>query len=120
MTRSLYFFTVFFLQLILVFVESSMEKEAAAYTALVLLPINILFVSQRLKDIGMSRWWTLSIFVPILNIYTAFMLYFAPTGYNDPNSDNHKKSDSWFNFGLTLAFVLIIVAFWYTASQSIV
>lgn len=43
---------------------------------------------QRLVNLGMSRWWILAIFVPILNLWLVYRWLVCPAGYG-----YHKKLD---------------------------
>ena len=50
--------------------------------------VAIYYGLQRLVNLGMSRWWYLGNFVPILNLWVAYRLYVCPAGYAI-----HKKLD---------------------------
>ena len=54
---------------------------------------------SRFTNLSMSRWWFLSLFVPILSIWTYSRLFSCPAGYAE-----HKKLD-------TVGWILAIV-FW--------
>jgi len=75
-------------------------------------PIALLVISfyvglQRFANLGMSRWWYLGHFVPLLNLWTAYRCFACPEGYAV-----HKQMDA---AGILLAilywlFLLVIVA----------
>lgn len=50
--------------------------------------VAIAYGLQRLVNLGMSRWWYLGNFVPILNLWVAYRMYVCPAGYAF-----HKKLD---------------------------
>lgn len=50
--------------------------------------VAIAYGLKRLVNLGMSRWWYLGNFVPILNLWVAYRLYVCPAGYAI-----HKKLD---------------------------
>lgn len=43
-----------------------------------LLPISIIFVIKRFHDLGWSGWWSLTIFIPLLNLIPTCLLLFMP------------------------------------------
>jgi hypothetical protein len=57
--------------------------------------VAIYFGLMRLVNLGMSRWWYLANFVPILNIWLGYRCFACPAGYA-----YHKKLDG---VGVTLA-----------------
>ncbi len=59
--------------------------------------IGIIFGLKRLVNLGMSRWWFLGNFVPILNFWVGYRTYCCPAGYAF-----HKKLDT---IGLVLAIL---------------
>jgi uncharacterized membrane protein YhaH (DUF805 family) len=50
--------------------------------------VAIYFGVQRLANVGMSRWWYLGNFVPLLNLWVGYRMYVCPAGYA-----YHKKLD---------------------------
>jgi hypothetical protein len=58
--------------------------------------MGIYFSLMRLVNLGMSRWWFLAIFVPILNLWVGFRCFACPAGYV-----YHKKLGG---AGVALAF----------------
>lgn len=67
--------------------------------------IGIVFGLQRLANLGMSRWWYLGHFVPLLNLWVGYRCFACPAGYA-----NHKQMDG---IGIALAifyWLLIVVA----------
>jgi len=61
--------------------------------------VAIAYGLKRLVNLGMSRWWYLGTFVPILNIWVAYRMYVCPAGYA-----YHKKLDG--------AGVALAILFW--------
>ena len=45
---------------------------------LLLLPVSVIFVIKRFHDLGWSGWWSLTIFIPLLNIIPTCLLLFMP------------------------------------------
>jgi len=80
--------------------------------ALLLLPfvpviVSLYYTFQRFPNLGMSRFWFLGNFVPILNIWLGYRCFACPAGYAQ-----HKKMDG---IGIFLAiiywlFLLIVIA----------
>jgi uncharacterized membrane protein YhaH (DUF805 family) len=56
--------------------------------ALVPLVLGVYFGLNRLLNLGMSRWWSLAVFVPILNIWVGYRCFACPAGYA-----YHKEMD---------------------------
>lgn len=50
--------------------------------------VAIAYGLKRLVNLGMSRWWYLGNFVPILNLWVSYRMYVCPAGYAF-----HKKLD---------------------------
>lgn len=70
-----------------------------------LLVAFILYVSiQRFANLGMSRWWFLGHFVPILNLWTRYRSFACPEGYAQ-----HKKMDAAGIF-LAITYWLVVIA----------
>jgi len=63
--------------------------------ALVLVLIGIYYGLQRFANLGMSRWWYLGHFVPLLNIWVGYRCFACPPGYA-----YHKRLDG---VGIALA-----------------
>lgn len=107
--RRTFLFTIFVLPFLLnfgvatvtVMLEGQFGKELAGYIILglsLLLLIVTLHVSiQRFANLGMSRWWILGNFVPILNIWLGYRTIACPAGYA-----YHKKLDG---IGIFLAII---------------
>lgn len=74
-------------------------------------PVVALYFSiQRFPNLGMSRWWFLANFVPLLNIWTGYRCFACPAGYA-----YHKKLDGIGIFlaiiyWLTLLIALLVIA----------
>ena len=72
--------------------------------AFVPLLVGIYFGLMRLVNLGMSRWWYLANFVPILNLWVGYRCFACPAGYA-----YHKKLDG---VGVVLAilyWLLVVV-----------
>ena len=72
--------------------------------------VGLYFGLQRLVNLGMSRWWYLGNFVPILNFWVGYRCFACPAGYA-----YHKKLDGAGVFlaivyWLLIAIVLLAVA----------
>lgn len=73
--------------------------------------VAVYFGLKRLVNLGMSRWWLLAHFVPVLNFWIAFRCFACPPGYA-----YHKKLDL---AGLWLAvFYWLVVVFVIVSSLS--
>lgn len=60
--------------------------------------IAVIFISlQRLQNLGMSRWWFLGNFVPLLNLWVGYRSICCPAGY-----EYHRKIDG---MGVLLAIL---------------
>ena len=68
--------------------------------------INIYLVVQRFKNMGYSGWWSLLIFVPLVNILVGLRCLICPRGYADT-----KKLDTAGKVvtGIVVALFLLIV-----------
>lgn len=76
--------------------------------------IGIYFGLERLANVGMSRWWYLGHFVPLLNLWVGYRSFACPAGYAF-----HKKLDGvgrvlailyWLAVVLALVSVIAVVA----------
>jgi hypothetical protein len=76
--------------------------------------VGIYYGLLRLVNLGMSRWWYLANFVPILNLWIGYRCFVCPAGYA-----YHKKLDGigvalaifyWLLVALTILAVVAIVA----------
>lgn len=88
-------------------VDDSLLALGGAGLALVFMIFALIVTVNRFTNLAMTRWWFLSLFVPVLNIWTYSRLFACPAGYAE-----HKKLDG---FGWMLAiiywlFVLIGIA----------
>jgi hypothetical protein len=81
-----------------------MMTRILPFAALVPLLVLIHFSLKRLVNLGMSRWWSLAVFVPVLNLWLGHRCLACPTGYA-----HHKKMDG---AGIMLAIVywLLVLA----------
>jgi hypothetical protein len=74
-----------------------------------IVPITVLFylVLMRLVNVGMSRWWSLVLAIPILNLWVGFRCLVCPPGYA-----YHRKLDRA-GIATALAVVVIVPVVWY-------
>lgn len=79
--------------------------EIMAYLGVVavLVPmvVSIIYGLKRLVNLGMSRWWYLVNFVPILNLWVGYRCFACPAGYAF-----HKKLDG---VGVALAIIYWLI-----------
>jgi len=70
-------------------------------------PVGVLvyLVIRRLSNLGMSRWWSLAILVPILNLWVGFRCVACPAGYA-----YHKKLDPLGIVLVTLYSLIVLAA----------
>jgi hypothetical protein len=85
-------------------------KVVVPASNLVPLIVGLYFGLNRLVNLGMSRWWYLANFVPILNFWVGYRCFACPAGYA-----YHKKLDGAGIFlaiiyWLMIAVVLLAVA----------
>jgi hypothetical protein len=66
---------------------------------------SIYFSLARFVNLGMSRWWFLGGFVPLLNFWVGYRLFACPAGYAE-----HKKLDGA-GIALAILYWLMIVSF---------
>ncbi|MEO7098907.1 MAG: GYF domain-containing protein [Luteolibacter sp.] len=71
--------------------------------SLVPLVAVIYFGLRRLANVGMSRWWYLAVFAPILNLWVGYRCFACPPGYA-----YHKKMDGP-GFALALLYFFILL-----------
>ena len=65
--------------------------------AFVPLGFLLYFGFRRLQNLGMSPWWIIGIFAPVLNFWIGYRCYTCPAGFS-----YHKKID---NTGVVLAII---------------
>ncbi len=53
------------------------------------LAVLVHFGLKRLLNLGMSRWWLLAFFAPVLNLWLGYRCMTCPSGYA-----HHKKMDA--------------------------
>jgi uncharacterized membrane protein YhaH (DUF805 family) len=83
--------------------------QVGKFGPLVLVLVIIYVGIQRFANLGMSRWWYLGHFVPILNLWTGYRSFACPEGYAA-----HKQMDGVGVFlailyWLSLIFVIAVV-----------
>lgn len=65
--------------------------------------VAVYYGIQRLANLGMSRWWYLGNFVPLLNLWVGYRTFACPAGYA-----YHKKLDGP-GVALAILYVLVVV-----------
>lgn len=131
--RSFIIATIFFPILLQIGTAFGLEPLAAQFgqemigiagigMMLVLFAVGIYFGISRLVNLGMSRWWYLGNFVPILNVWVAYRCFACPAGYAF-----HKKLDGkgvflaiifWLVIAISLLFVAALIALLFGAAGS--
>jgi len=94
------------------FVAAALTDSGAARIAglaiggLVGMAGSIWVMVQRLNNAGYSGWWCIGSFIPLLNIFVAFLMLVAPEGYAD-----HKTLDTSGKVvcGLFIGFMILAV-----------
>jgi hypothetical protein len=71
------------------------------FAAFVPLVVLVYFGLLRVWNLGMSRWWFLAMFVPILNLWVGYRCFACPAGYA-----YHKKMDGP---GIILAILYVLM-----------
>ena len=82
-----------------------MMKVIAPASNIVPFFVALVVSLKRLVNLGMSRWWYLGNFVPILNFWIGYRCFACPAGYAF-----HKKLDGVGIFFAILYWLMIIVA----------
>jgi hypothetical protein len=73
--------------------------------------LTIFITVQRLKNMGYSGWWSLLLFVPLVNILVGLRCLICPVGYADTKRlDRTGTILTVIVVGLFLLFVLVTVA----------
>jgi hypothetical protein len=67
--------------------------------------VGLYFGLMRLVNLGMSKWWYLANFVPILNFWIGYRCFACPAGYA-----YHKKLDGVGIFLAIIYWLMIVVA----------
>lgn len=97
----------FMLSLVFQLIFTLLQNDAAG--TMFFLPFALIVCHYRLNNIGMSGWWVFSLIVPILNIYTSFILTFAPTGFKRASHENFNKPDIWYYIGFTIMSIIMLL-----------
>jgi hypothetical protein len=88
------------------FLEKQLGAELTGYAKagmpLVPLIVSVIYGVKRLMNVGMSGWWFLGNFIPLLNLWVGFRSFACPAGYAF-----HKKLDG---VGIFLAIVYWLIA----------
>lgn len=82
------------------------SQVALPVLSLVPLVVGLIFGLQRFPNLGMSRWWYLGNFVPLLNFWVGFRCFACPAGYAV-----HKKLDG--------AGVFLAIIYWLAVASLI-
>jgi hypothetical protein len=61
---------------------------------------------HRLTNVGMNRWWSLAIAIPLLNFWIAFRCLFCPAGY----AHHHRMDRN--GLAMITAFFLLAPFVW--------
>lgn len=87
-------------------------SQGSGVASLFVIVIALVLVVQRLKNIGMSPWWALLIFVPIGNIWLGFRCITAQEGYIETRRlDSTGRVIAGLVIGFwVLVLVLVVVA----------
>jgi hypothetical protein len=73
--------------------------------------ISFYLMFARFKNIGMSRWWTLGLIVPILNIFVSIWLVSRQEGWIETQRlDTAGKVIAWLCWGLIILTIIAVVA----------
>lgn len=61
------------------------EEEALLHLILSLVGLGLvlILVIARLRNLGMSSWWVVAVFVPLLNLWIGIRCMICPEGYHD-------------------------------------
>lgn len=90
-----------------VFLAAQLGPEIMQFVTLgaMLVPfvLAIHFGLMRLVNVGMSRWWYLANFVPLLNVWVGYRMFACPAGYA-----YHKKLDG-VGIALAIFYWLMVV-----------
>ena len=90
------------------------SQVALPLAQLVPLIVSVVYGLKRLVNLGMSRWWYLGHFVPILNFWVGYRSFACPAGYAV-----HKKLDGagvflaivyWLIFAVVILAIAALVA----------
>lgn len=65
------------------------------------IPLLVHFSLKRLLNLGMSRWWLLALFAPVLNLWIGYRCLVCPSGYAQ-----HKRLDGP---GIALAIIYWLI-----------
>lgn len=111
MTRLKFFLTSLLSTLALIGVLALFSKHTEVVISLCVLYIfaQMYIISARFADIGLSGWWFLGLFIPIIGVYPRFMISFAPSGYGKSEHENFLKRDFVYYIGMIFAFILICI-----------
>jgi len=89
-SRGPYFFGCIGLGLLSVFLRAGFGgSSVSSIVSLVTTVLALVLVVQRLKNIGMSSWWALLMFVPLANIWLGFRCITAQEGYIETRTLDH-------------------------------
>jgi uncharacterized membrane protein YhaH (DUF805 family) len=106
--RALYFLSLVAALIILGALANFPETESIASLVFLLLwlPAAVL----RARDVGMSGWTVLLLFVPILNLFVTFRLLLAPRGYAiTKQADSYLRIMTWIFVGIVVLGLISIL-----------
>lgn len=90
------------------FVGEQSDPSILIGIALLSVIISFALVFARFKNIGMSRWWTLGLFVPILNIFVSIWLISRQEGWIETRRlDTAGKIIAWI-FGILISAIVVL------------
>lgn len=81
-----------------------MMERVGWFAAWVPLVLVLLFTWKRLLNLGMSRWWSLAVLAPVLNLWVGYRCFACPRGYAI-----HRRMDAA-GFLLGLAYWGLVLA----------
>jgi len=110
--RAAYFGLSLLVGLVAVFFLGLLGLQDPAVGGFVIAAASIALAANRFRNMGMSGWWSLLIFLPLVNVVVQVMLLVCQPGYTQTNRlDAHGKLVLWILVGSILVGVLIFVAF---------
>lgn len=88
------------------------EPGIAFLRPIVTLVLSFVLVVNRLRNIGMSSWWSLLILVPIANLFILVRCLMCPEGYQDTKKlDTTGKIIAGIFIGLLVLVVVSLVIY---------
>lgn len=82
--------------------------------------VSFFLMFSRFKNIGMSRWWTLGLLVPILNLFVSIWLVSRQEGWVETRQlDTAGKIIAWICWGLVILSIIAVGFFAFTVFQNV-